>query len=391
MALPSISARTPEPMTASAELANPVRADADRIAVTHCGGTRQSASVYAKNCPMAYRDPASRAPAAPSGLGCSTMIVGVDRPEGGHSAGTRAPFRTTINSQGSGARSAAFSTESRQVAVRADHSATGTMIETRGVAVVDVSDNLVSVRTSFRSQQGHYSVSHGPPASLLAGVAPLLAAGFPLRVVEVRWMGSAIRWPVHSRVFPPTFDALFLVRTLLDLRLRAGDVWDVGCGAGIIGLMLRAVGAARTIRLTDSDPVATEVASANAASALDSTVICEAFPPSRPESACKVELLVANPPYFAARTPGLNAWAGQATDLSGFTDSLTSLWSLYAGGLVYLAPADSPAVQGERILGRMDVNRPPGWTIDMSRPYAITVRALGSVAIVPADQVDGLG
>jgi hypothetical protein len=39
----------------------------------------------------------------------------------------------------------------------------------------------------------------------------------------------------------------------------------------------------------------------------------------------------------------------------------------------------------------MDVNRPPGWTIDMSRPYAITVRALGSVAIVPADQVDGLG
>lgn len=86
-------------------------------------------------------------------------------------------------------------------------------------------------------------------------------------------MHQAGRYPVHGldiQVPPglyhphPASSSAFILRTLLRERRPLGRLLELGCGTGVLGLVLLAEGLARHAVLVDRDPMAVEASLANA-------------------------------------------------------------------------------------------------------------------------------
>ncbi len=119
--------------------------------------------------------------------------------------------------------------------------------------------------------------------------------------------GGRLRLRQAEGVFPLGMDSMALGDFA---TVRPGDrVWDLGCGSGVLGLLL--YGREGRIRYTGVDcaPEACTLAEGNLArNGIDGIVLTERLE-ALPQAVC-AELAIANPPYFSGGKPGTLARTG---------------------------------------------------------------------------------
>jgi tRNA1(Val) A37 N6-methylase TrmN6 len=100
--------------------------------------------------------------------------------------------------------------------------------------------------------------------------------------------------------FRYTSDSLFLVDFIRGFKLT-GEVLDVGCGCGIIGLLLAKHHPHLSVSLIDIDPVNCKITEANGhTNGLMVSTICGDFLTLPTEK--KYDFIVSNPPYYPSNT-----------------------------------------------------------------------------------------
>lgn len=112
--------------------------------------------------------------------------------------------------------------------------------------------------------------------------------------------GVELQYFTGSTVWPPSIISYILLANLLNSWNRfEQNVWDLGCGAGVIGIHLKQLTGCRNVHLTDTDPKAIEMTRCNAErmGLQGLTYSVETFPaPKNPTML--YDLIVCNPPWF---------------------------------------------------------------------------------------------
>ena len=127
----------------------------------------------------------------------------------------------------------------------------------------------------------------------------------PLQYIIGRTAFRQLELKTDSRVLIPRPETEVLVQEVLDwasaARGSVGRVWDVGTGAGAVGLSLVAEGDCRGVVATDISPEALCVAAENAKRYDQSGVVefreGSLFEPLKPGE--RFDVIVSNPPYIA--------------------------------------------------------------------------------------------
>ncbi len=170
---------------------------------------------------------------------------------------------------------------------------------------VQVDDGLESL--VVRYAYGPFILQHRqqPPGSYHEASGVLRRLGLmPPGVREApsyryRFRGCWVEWRPESGLWPPSLSSFTVAATILDQSSRPGRVWDVGCGSGIVGLLVARLADRADVTLSDVDPRGVELAKENAdrLGVVGANFVVEPFPPERRPS-LECDLLVSNPPWF---------------------------------------------------------------------------------------------